>query len=285
MSATSEASRRFDSGDKLLALAVAAIAVLPMSALARTWWNSEHMSHGFLVPVVSVFVACQRRTRLIGLPARVDRNGLAALVAAVLLSLVGVLAGSVTLQGLGLVGCVAGAVWFRRGVAWLRALRFPLTFLLFMVPPPDEWHAPLVVWLQDLASRASVTGLYALGVPVFRDGYVIEMVGGQRVEIAAACSGATSLYTMVALGTLLAALSLKRTRTRVALMALVIPVALAGNLARVIATVLLSLQLGVARATAGLTHAALGLLTYVVAIGLLLVADAVLRRVEQRIAQ
>jgi exosortase len=285
LTATSEARPRFDSSDKLLLAAVAVVAVLPLLNLGRVWWNAEHMSHGFLVPVVSYFLAHARRAELAALPSGVDRRGLVALAAGVLLSLGGGLAGAITLQGIGLVGAVAGAIWFRRGFDWLRALTLPVAFLLFMVPPPASWHAPLVVWLQNLATEASVTGLYALGVPVYQDGYILELASGERVEIAAACSGATSLYTLAALGTLLAAVSLTRKRTRALLIALVIPIAIIGNLVRVIVTMLIADRIGVAQATAGLMHTALGLLTYVVAIGLMLAADAVLRRGEQHIAR
>jgi exosortase len=158
---------------------------------------------------------------------------------------------------------------------------FPLAFLLFMVPPPEEWHRPLVVWLQTWASTASVSALYTLGVPVYLEGYVIQMAGGLQVEVAEACSGATSLYTLTALGVLLAFLSLSRWTTRCALVALVLPAALVGNLVRVVVTVLLCLEIGLERATSGWVHTALGLLIYVVAVGLLLAADAALRRLER----
>src|SRR5512145_3034068 len=68
LSATSEVRPRFDSGDKLVAAALAAGSILPFLALGRTWWGSEHMSHGFLVPLVSIAVAAQRSARLVTLP-------------------------------------------------------------------------------------------------------------------------------------------------------------------------------------------------------------------------
>lgn len=284
MSAPLEVSLRLDARDKLLIGALALVLSPVLFALGKSWWNSDHMSHGFLVPLVSAFVAVDRRSALAAVPAVVDRRGLLALVVALLAALAGPLAGSLTLAGAGVVGCVVAVVWFRRGSAWLSVLTFPLAYLLFMVPPPEEMHSLLVNWLQGWASSASVAGLYALGVPVFLEGYVIEMVGGMRVEVAEACSGATSLYTLTAIGVLLAFMSLARRRTRALLVALVFPVAMVGNLARVVATVLLCIQFGVARATSGTMHNALGLLTYVVAVGLLLAADALLRRYEKRLA-
>ncbi len=276
MSAPAELSLRVDARDKLLLGALALVLSPVLFALGKTWWNSDHMSHGFLVPVVSAFVAADRRALLAAARSGIDRRGLAALA--------GPLAGSLTLGGAGVVGAIVSAVWFRRGLAWVRVLAFPLGFLIFMVPPPDELHAPLVVWLQNWAASSSVAALFALGVPVFLDGYIIEMVGGMRVEVAEACSGATSLYTLFAIGVLLAFMSLRRRRTRALLIALVFPAALIGNSVRVVATVLLCFQIGLERATSGVVHLALGLLIYVVAVGLLLAADAPLRAYEKRIA-
>lgn len=242
------------------------------------------MSHGFLVPIVSGFVASERRGVLAALPAATDRRALLALALSLAAAFAGFLAPAMTVAGLGVVGCVASLVWLRRGAAWVRALAFPLAFLLFMVPPPEEWHRPLVVALQGWASEASVSALYRLGVPVYLEGYAIQMAGDLQVEVAEACSGATSLYTLTALGVLLAVLSLRRWATRAVLIALVLPAALLGNLVRVVTTVLLCLEIGLERATTGWVHTALGLLIYVVAVGLLLGADRVLRGVERRAA-
>jgi len=277
------AKLQFDASDKLLTAALAAVLSVVLAQLARTWWSSDHMSHGFLVPFVSLFIASGRTRELAALPVVTDRRGLVALAAALVVTFAGYLAQSMTIAGVGIVGSVVALLWFRRGSAWVAALAFPLAFLLFMVPPPEEWHRPLVVWLQGWASSASVSALYALGVPVYLDGYVIQMAGGLQVEVAEACSGATSLYTLSALGVLLAMLSLRRRRTRLALVALVIPAALVGNLVRVVVTVLLCLRIGLERATSGWVHTGLGLLIYVVAVGLLLAADAVLREAERRL--
>jgi len=274
----------FDSRDKLLLAGLLAVLAGILVDLARAWWSSDHMSHGFLVPVVAYLVAAGRGRELELTPARSEPIGLVALAVALIVALGGWLMSSLTVAGVGVVASVAALVWFRRGRAWLVALAFPLAYLLFMVPPPDEWHGPLVNWLQAWASIRSVEVLYALGVPVFLNGFVIEMAGGQ-VEVAEACSGATSLYTLSALGVLLAFMSLKRRRTRAALIALVLPAALVGNLARVVVTVLLCLQLGIERATSGWIHTALGLSIYVVAVGLLLAADAGLRVYEKRLAR
>ena len=284
MTDSSAASMRFDVNDKLLASGLVAALGVVLFALGKTWWSSEHMSHGFLVPIVSYFVASSRTPQLALLEASPDRRALLALAAGLAVAFGGYLAATMTIAGLGVVMSGVALVWLRRGWPWVVALSFPLAYLLFMVPPPEEWHRPLVVWLQGWASEWSVRALFELGVPVYLDGYVIQMAGGLQVEVAAACSGATSLYTLSAIGALLAFMSLRRWRTRLMLIALVLPAALIGNLARVVMTVLLCPRIGLERATTGWVHSALGLSIYVIAVGLLLAADAGLRRLEQRLA-
>lgn len=284
MTESSAASMRLDANDKLLAAGLLAVLSPVLLALGRTWWSSDHMSHGLLVPVVSLLVAASRSGELSALPAAGERRALLALAGSLPIAFGGLLAPSMTAAGVGVVGSIVSLVWLRRGAAWLGALAFPLGYLLFMVPPPESWHRPLVVWAQNWAAESSVGVLYHLGVPVYLEGYVIQMAGGLQVEVAEACSGVTSLYTLSAIGVLLAFLSLARRRTRLLLVALVLPAALIGNLVRVVVTVVLCLQIGLERATTGWVHTALGLLIYVVAVGLLLAADGALRRFERRIA-
>ncbi len=268
-------------GDWLLTGALAFGFAPSLLALGHSWWSTDYLSHGFLVPAVAWAIAATGSKARNALPRSTDRRGLAVIAGAVLASLAGGLVGSVSLQGLGVVAAVTGAVWLRRGSAWLRSLAFPLAFLLVAVPPPPEWVTPLLLELQLGVSSAVVEVGYWLGIPVLREGNVLQIPGG-ALEVANACSGVTSLFTLSAIALALAGLSLARWPARVALVAWSIPAALVGNLVRVLATVALASATSVERATQGGLHTLLGLSTYVVAVGLLLLGDALLRSRERR---
>lgn len=195
--------------------------------------------------------------------------------------LLGLAAGLLALQGVALVAAVAGLVLFTRGMRWLRALAFPIGFLIFMVPVPSSWLGPAIVQLQLFVSSASMTLLKALSVSLARDGNVLSLPGGECLFVAEACSGVTSIITLLPLSVLLAHFTLARWGSRLVLFAAVVPLAMAGNLARVVATVLASVELGVERATEGPLHEAAGLITYVVACGLMLALGALLKRLER----
>lgn len=262
-------------------LAILAVSFTPaLLSLAGVWRAVEYQSHGFLVPLVSLWVALRERYAWRRLEARPDARGLALLAAAALAYLAGIGVGSVSLQGVALVAAVAGAVLYARGPGWLRQLAFPIAFLLFMVPVPPPWIAPFIVRLQFFVSDASVRILAALGAPITREGNVLVLPGGEQLFVAEACSGVTSVITLAPLAVLLAYLTLRRPAARVALVLGVVPLAMAGNLARVIATVLVARRFGAEVATEGPPHELLGLLTYGVAVALMLLLGAALRRGE-----
>lgn len=264
----------------LLVGLLAAVFAPGLVALAEVWASVDYLSHGFVVPVVALWAFYRERPRRVNLEASPDRRGLAVLGLAFATYLLGLAAGSVTLQGVALVAAVAGLVLFRRGARWLRALAFPVGFLIFMVPPPSSWVTPVIVQLQLFVSRASVSLLEAFSVQVTRDGNVLSLPGGESLFVAEACSGVTSVITLTPLALLLAHYTLKRWDLRIILVASAVPLAMIGNLARVVATVLVSIEMGAERATTGPPHEALGLLTYLVACGLMLALGALLRRLE-----
>jgi exosortase len=99
---------------------------------------------------------------------------------------------------------------------------------------------------------------------VVREGNVIVLASGESLFVAEACSGLTSLVTLLPIAVLIAWLAPLPGLRRVALVALVLPVAMAANLLRVVATVLGSEAFGARAMTEEPAHSLLGLSVYVV---------------------
>ena len=107
-------------------VALLAVAFAPaVLAMADVWTHVDYQSHGFLVPVVAVWLALRQRYALRRLPVEPAGAGLAVLAAAFVAYFSGIIGGSVPLQGAALVVAIAGAVLFARGTAWLRRLAIP----------------------------------------------------------------------------------------------------------------------------------------------------------------
>ena len=143
---------------------------------------------------------------------------------------------------------------------------------------PSPEHAALVVPLLTIVTAGSVAVLGALRARVAREGNVIVLPDGEALFVAEACSGLTSLVTLLPIAVLIAWLAPLTTVRQLALVALVAPVALGANLLRVVTTVLGARAFGVPAVTAEPAHSLLGLSVYVVGCLLLLAAARALSR-------
>lgn len=209
-----------------------------LASLAREWAAVDHQSHGFLVPLVSAWIAWGTRARWQRVPSRPDARGWPLLGVGLLAYALGAIGGSASLQGVALITTIAGAIASFGGWPRLRALAFPVAYGIFMVPIPQDWIAPLMVRLLIFVSASATAILAALGDPITRQGNVLILAGGEQLFVAEACSGLTSLIALAPVAVLIAYVSRLSRRRRVLLVALVVPIAMGANLARVVATVL-----------------------------------------------
>ena len=258
--------------------ALLALAFLPGGiALARTWFSVDYYSHGFLVPLFALWAAHQRgRLRMQRVLVR-ESGGTALLAVALGVYALGLMSGSPGLQWLALVTAVAGGVLYLWGGEHLRALAFPIAFLLFMVPLPASWLNPLIVELQLLVSSAALGLLHAFGFTIARAGNVLLLPGGQSLFVSEACSGITSIVVLTPLAVALAYLSERSWGRRFAIVAAAVPAAMLGNLVRVFVTAVAADAYGVERATNNALHEFAGLLTFALSCLLLIGVGPLLR--------
>ena len=129
------------------------------------------------------------------------------------------------------------------GVTWLRRLFFPWAFLVFTWPMlPLE--SVLAVPLRMMTAQASEQILNLIGVPVLRMGTGLQSAADParglaagalfELDVAEPCSGIRSLFSLLMLAALYGWLSLKTWPARGILFASAIPLAVLGNLVRMI---------------------------------------------------
>ena len=255
-----------------------AVAFLPaLGALARAWSEAEYQSHGFVVPFVAGWIAWAGRERCGRLPSSIEARGAVLFAVALAAYAFGLLAGSTTAEGLALVAAIAGAVWWREGGRRLRALAFPIGFLLFMVPIPLDWVSPVLVRLLLVVSSMAAALLPVLGVPVARNGNVLVFEDGASLVVAEGCSGLTAILTLLPIAVLIAHLSPLRPMRRATLVALALPIAMGANLLRVVATALAARIWDPSTVTSDPWHSLGGLAIYAVACLVLLATERALR--------
>ncbi|MEZ4330645.1 MAG: exosortase/archaeosortase family protein [Myxococcota bacterium] len=264
---------------EIVVVALVGLAWLPgLRVLAEAWGANDFSTHGYLVPFVALWAATAHRDVLATLPARPMPLARGLLGLCVLAYLAALLLEQPTLLGIVFVATVVVLVLALRGPIWVSWLRFPLAYLAFMIPLPIAWVTPVIVSLQLWVSTLAVRLLQAFGVAIHREGNVLMLPGDVSLFVAEACSGITSLVTLIPIGVVIAYLTEATWSRRSVLVAAVVPIALVGNLVRVIVTVLLAQRVDVEYATRGPLHEWAGVSTYVVGCLCLLGLGALMRR-------
>jgi exosortase len=162
---------------------------------------------------------------------------------------------------------LAGLIVLFSGWMYFRALMFPWAFLILMIPIPTVVFNQITFPLQLLASRVSGLILPMLGVPVLREGNVINLPA-MALEVAEACSGIRSLMSLVALAIIYGYLMEKRLWVRWILAFASVPIAVAANSVRIIGTGLL-VQYWDPEKAEGYFHASWGWIIFVISLVML----------------
>jgi exosortase len=231
------------------------------------WSIDENYSHGFLVPLISLYFANEAARR--GPVARVSGVGLG--VGLIVVSILGRLATVVVPVGfagdLSLLLGLAGVISLLYGRAALQRYGFALFFLVFMIPLPIALYAKFAGPLQLGVSQVASGCLNLIGIPTLCEGNMITLPGDNRMFVAEACSGMRQLTGFLALTTAWAYLVARPGWYRVVLIAASTPIAMTANLIRVTLTGAITYHVD-ARFASGAFHTAEGLL--MMALGLLM---------------
>jgi exosortase len=148
---------------------------------------------------------------------------------------IGTLGAELFLARTSLVISIMGAVLFLGGTEYFRVFRFPLLTLFFMVPIPAIIYNQITFPLQLLASQVAAASIDALGIPIIREGNVLELAQ-QKLNVVEACSGIRSLLTLTFFSLVYGYFCEKRIWVRVALFFATIPIAIVANAGRVTMT-------------------------------------------------
>ncbi|HEX7894105.1 MAG TPA: exosortase, partial [Terriglobales bacterium] len=201
--------------------------------LSHQWWTDPNFSHGFFVPAFSLFVLWQNREKLQSIPLKPSSLGLPIIILSLCTLILGVFGAELFLSRTSLIFLLAGLVIFFCGWEMLRAVLFPLAFLLLMVPIPSIVFSQITFPLQILASKLAAWTLPVFGVPVLREGNVINLPA-MPLEVAEACSGIRSLLSLTSLAIMYGYLMEKKVVIRVILALASIPIAVFANGFRIV---------------------------------------------------
>ncbi|PYR89978.1 MAG: exosortase [Acidobacteria bacterium] len=260
----------------LVTLAATAVYLPVLSSLVSQWASDENYSHGFLIVPFAIYFAWAGRESLAAAPLGPSAAGLIIVCGSLILLIAGLFGAELFLARISLIGVLAGTVLFLFGSQHLRLLAFPIALLVLMVPLPALVFNQIAFPLQLFASRVGELVLTTAGIPVLREGNILEL-STTKLEVAQACSGIRSLVSLVTLGVILGKLNEPRRWARAVLAFVAIPIAIVENAARVAGTGVAAHWIG-PEAAEGFLHTFSGWVMFVLAFGLLLLTQRALAR-------
>ena len=218
-----------------LVAAVAGVALFwqPFVTLGRDWWSDPDAGHGLLLFPVALWLGWRRGLAPDSRPQ--PTFGLVLLMLAVVLRYLSGLAAELFTMRLSMLGALAAVIVFAWGWRQLLHWWLPAALLVLSVPIPAVVLGSLALPLQLKASQLGATLLAARHVPVLLTGNIIHLPG-HSLFVTEACSGLRSLTALLSLGVLIGGLWLRMPWTRIAVVALAVPVAMALNAIRVFLT-------------------------------------------------
>ncbi len=272
-------AERAQTGKWFAALSLAILVLIMyasvLGSLAEQWWNDPNYGHGFFVPAFAGYVLWSERDCWRALPFKPQNFGLVIMLVAIGLRVLGTLGAELFIARLSLVILISGIVVFLAGSHILKSIAFPIGYLLFMIPLPAIVYYQLTIPLQMWASRLAASGLVALGIHTVREGNLL-ILPNCTLNVVEACSGIRSLLSLLAVVVAYGYLAESSMWKRSVLAVASIPIAIATNGLRLVATGVLSYFFGPS-VDSGLVHLALGLGFFVLAFLLILLVHRLLR--------
>ena len=244
----------------------------------------EDMSFGWYVPVFSLYVLWSERRKIMESVGDPSVLGFLAILPFAFAGFLGARGTQVRLEIVGFVGMLLGLVWAMFGTKTMRQVLFPVLFLLFCLPL-HTYLDLVTIHLRMLAVSIGYGVLQGCGVDIVREGtMLVSPVGAFSIDVAEPCSGMRSLFAMMALTAGYAYFTQPTWLRRGLLFALSIPIAVIGNVSRIISIVAIAATCSSDFAT-GFYHDYSGYVVFLVAVFLMVATGGLITKGAERCAR
>lgn len=226
-----------------VALLLCIIYLDPIRSIVARWMTDPNWSHGWLIPVFSLYFLWLGRGEL--RTVEPQPNWLGAIVLGASLTGNFFFAWIVPMtypQALTLFGSIYGAMLLLGGWPLIRAVWFSVFFLVLAVPLPQRTYVEITQPLREIASKVSaavlpflVPGLHADAQAVVID-YMLPGGKTGQLNVEEACSGMRLMMAFVTLGLAMAYLGQRPLWQRLFMVGCCVPIAVFCNAVRVTLT-------------------------------------------------
>ncbi|HEY6466827.1 MAG TPA: exosortase/archaeosortase family protein [Candidatus Acidoferrales bacterium] len=222
----------------LLTLCIVGLYARILVQLVESWIQNPNYSHGFFVPIFSAWVVWRERRRFAEAPVQPSNSGLLMILGALSILILGVFGAELFLSRTSLLFLIAGVLVYFRGWKFFRVALFPWAILFLMIPLPAIIFNQIALPLQFEASKLATGLLGMLGVPVLREGNIIQLPA-LNLDVVEACSGIRSLVSLITLAAFYGYLCEPRIWRRALLIVAAVPIAVFANGVRIMGSGLL----------------------------------------------
>jgi len=248
--------------------------------LVQDWINYPDYSHGLLIPFFAAFLLWDQRATLLATPLKPSWSGVPLVIIGLFILLVGIFGADLFLSRVSFILLAAGLIWTLLGKPMLGKSAFLLFVLALAIPLPTLIFNHITFPLQILASQVASELLPIAGVPVLREGNVINLPA-MPLEVAEACSGIRSLMSLFTVAVIFGYFLEKSTTRRTLLALASVPIAVAANVFRIVGTGL-CVQYWDPQKALGFFHEFSGWLMFLVSLSCLYLVHSLMARVMRQ---
>ena len=229
----------------------------------------EDLSFGWYVPLFSLYVLFVERDRLRASLGASSVVGLLATIPFLLLAFLGVRGIQVRFEMLALIGLLVTVPWALFGARTAKRVLFPALFLLFCLPLATFLDV-ITIHLRLFATGTAAAILKGVGADIVSQGTFLASADGSfSIDVAAPCSGLRSIFALMALTAGYAYFTQKTLLGRALLFACSVPLAIVGNIVRILTICLVGTYASKEFAT-GFYHDYSGYVVFLSAIALMI---------------
>ncbi len=217
-----------------------------ISWLIAQWFEpGNNMGHAWIIPFVSIYIIWTRRKELAEAPKLSENRGFFWIAFFLLLYWLGFRAQQPRLGVITMIGLFWAVPLYIYGSACARLIFFPCIYLLFVMPL--SFLSAFTFPLRLISVSIAVLTTNGLGVAVERNGTTIYSPDGvfSPLDVDDPCSGLNSIIALMALMAAYGYLTQRTLRGKWILFLCSLPIAMIGNVVRVVVIVVAASWVGI----------------------------------------
>lgn len=238
----------------------------------------EDMSYAWYVPLFSLYVLYVERRKILNSLGNGDLLASLLIVPAIFVGFLGVRGIQLRFEQVSFISLLLIIPWVFYGRELAKKILFPVLFLLFCIPL-NSFLDIVTVHLRIFATTTAYVLLKGFGADVVRQGTMLFSQGGDfSIDVAQPCSGIRSIFALMSLTAGYAYFNQRSWLGRAILFSLSIPLAILGNVARIITICLVGLYAD-GEFALGFYHDYSGYVVFVVAISAMVASGELITRI------